>query len=106
VLVTITDKKIGVSLASDSSLIDHYEAEVKTAQDFYPFGMGMPGRIFVAIAIPGETCAGTSSVNGYTLPVDLTVSSRTSSTPSTYTATYSIDLTEEFESTDNDNVTA
>lgn len=32
VLATIRDKKIGVSLASDSSLIDHYEAEVKTVR--------------------------------------------------------------------------
>jgi hypothetical protein len=43
VLATITDKKIGVSLATDSSLIDHYEPDVQTAQDYYPFGMIMPG---------------------------------------------------------------
>ncbi|HVU57808.1 MAG TPA: hypothetical protein VHD83_22255 [Puia sp.] len=53
VLATITDKKIGVSLASDSSLIDHCEADVKTAQDYYPFGMIMPGRMYTAISIPG-----------------------------------------------------
>ena len=106
VLATITDKKIGVSLASDSSLIDHYEADVKTAQDYYPFGMVMPGRMFTAISIPGGTYSGTTTVNGYTLPVDLTVSSRTGTTPSTYTATHNIDLTEGFESVTNDDVTA
>ncbi len=46
VLATITDKKIAVSSASNSSLIDHYTADVATAQDYYPFGMGMPGRSF------------------------------------------------------------
>ncbi|MBN8851225.1 MAG: hypothetical protein BGO55_10020 [Sphingobacteriales bacterium 50-39] len=106
VLATITDKKIGVSLTTDSSLIDHYEADVKTAQDYYPFGMIMPGRMFTAISIPGGTYSGTTTVNGYTLPVDLTVNSRTGTTPSTYTATHGIDLTEGFESGVNDDLTA
>jgi RHS repeat-associated protein len=48
VLATITDKKIAVSSGSNSSLIDHFTADVVTAQDYYPFGMIMPGRSFVA----------------------------------------------------------
>jgi RHS repeat-associated protein len=48
VLATITDKKIAVSSGSNSSLIDFYTADVVTAQDYYPFGMQMPGRTFVA----------------------------------------------------------
>ena len=79
---------------------------MKTAQDYYPFGMVMPGRMFTAIAIPGGTYSGTTNLNGYTLPVDLTVNSRSSTTPSTYTATHDIDLTEGFESGTNDDVTA
>ncbi|HVU57803.1 MAG TPA: RHS repeat-associated core domain-containing protein [Puia sp.] len=106
VLATITDKKIGVSLAADSSLIDHYEAEVKTAQDYYPFGMIMPGRMYTAISIPGGSYAQTTTVNGYSLPVDLTVNSRTGTTPSTYTATHGIEFTEGFEAGINDDVTA
>jgi len=42
VLVTISDKKIPVS--SDSLTIDYYNADVVTANDYYPFGMQMPGR--------------------------------------------------------------
>jgi len=42
VLVTISDKKIGVS--SNGTTIDYYNADVVTANDYYPFGMTMPGR--------------------------------------------------------------
>lgn len=48
VLATITDKKIAVSSGSNSSLIDHFTADVVTAQDYYPFGMIMPGRSYTA----------------------------------------------------------
>jgi RHS repeat-associated protein len=48
VLLTITDKKIAVVSGSNSSLIDHFTADVATAQDYYPFGMQMPGRTFTA----------------------------------------------------------
>ena len=44
VLVTITDKKMGVPSAGNSSLIDHFNADVASANDYYPFGMLMPGR--------------------------------------------------------------
>lgn len=38
VLATVSDKKYGVS-SGGSSLIDHYEPHIVTAQDYYPFGM-------------------------------------------------------------------
>ena len=106
VLATITDKKIGVSLSSDSSLIDHYVADVQTAQDYYPFGMVMPGRMFTALTIPGGSVTGTTQVNGYTLPVDLSLSSRSGNEPTQYTATRTIDLEDGFTSGVNDDVTA
>ncbi|MBN9381989.1 MAG: RHS repeat protein, partial [Chitinophagaceae bacterium] len=106
VLATISDKKIGVSLSADSSLIDHYEADVQTAQDYYPFGMIMPGRMLATLSIPGGSFSGTTQVNGYTLPVDLTLSSRTGNQPTSYVATDMIELNDGFESGTNDDVTA
>jgi RHS repeat-associated protein len=47
VLVTISDKKIGVDQNSDGT-VDYYTADVITANDFYPFGSQMPGRKFAA----------------------------------------------------------
>jgi RHS repeat-associated protein len=44
-LVTISDKKIGVDNNSDGT-VDYYEADVISAQDYYPGGMLMPGRTF------------------------------------------------------------
>ena len=43
VLVTISDKKIGVDQTNDGHY-DYYKADVVTANDYYPFGMQMPGR--------------------------------------------------------------
>jgi hypothetical protein len=48
VLVTVTDRKIGVSSYSDSSLIDHYEPDIVSVQDYYPFGMLQPGRSYLS----------------------------------------------------------
>lgn len=42
VLATITNRRIAVSL--DGSTVDHYNAEIISASDYYPFGMQMPGR--------------------------------------------------------------
>jgi RHS repeat-associated protein len=42
VLATVSDRKIAHS--SNSSTIDYYEADIVSAQDYYPFGMIMPGR--------------------------------------------------------------
>jgi RHS repeat-associated protein len=45
VLATVSDRKIAHS--SNSSAIDYYTADVISAQDYYPFGMIMPGRTIV-----------------------------------------------------------
>jgi hypothetical protein len=45
-MVVVSDKKIGVTLDPNSSLIEYYEPEIIAAQDYYPFGMLMPGRKF------------------------------------------------------------
>ncbi|WP_166437314.1 RHS repeat-associated core domain-containing protein [Niastella caeni] len=42
VLATIGDKKL--QHTSDNSTVDYYDADVVTATDYYPFGMGMEGR--------------------------------------------------------------
>lgn len=47
VLVTISDKKLGVDQNSDG-VIDYYTADVQSAQDYYPFGFKMPDRTYNA----------------------------------------------------------
>ncbi len=47
VLATISDRKIGVDVGGDTQ-IDYYIAEVLSQQDYYPFGMLMPGRGYSA----------------------------------------------------------
>ncbi|HRO45693.1 RHS repeat-associated core domain-containing protein [Agriterribacter sp.] len=44
-MVTISDRKIGIDEDSDT-VIDYYTAEVLTSQDYYAFGMLMPGRTY------------------------------------------------------------
>ncbi|MHA4808141.1 RHS repeat-associated core domain-containing protein [Flavitalea flava] len=44
VLVTISDKKVQHS--SNTSTVDYYNPEVTSANDYYSFGMPMPGRTF------------------------------------------------------------
>lgn len=44
VLVTISDKKTGVPNGSNPSVIDYYNADVITANDYYPGGMTISGR--------------------------------------------------------------
>jgi RHS repeat-associated protein len=44
VLATVSDKKFGV-ISGGGSLIDHYEPEIVSATDYYPFGM--PSRVSV-----------------------------------------------------------
>jgi hypothetical protein len=46
VLVTISDKKIAVASTTDPNLIAYYNADVVTANDYYPGGSQMPGRKF------------------------------------------------------------
>jgi RHS repeat-associated protein len=47
VLVTISDKKLGIDTNGDST-VNYYMPDVMTANDYYPFGMGMPERKFAA----------------------------------------------------------
>jgi RHS repeat-associated protein len=44
VLATVTDKRIAFQQSAPGILIDHYEADLAAAQDYYPFGMLQPGR--------------------------------------------------------------
>ncbi|AEW00281.1 hypothetical protein A4D02_23420 [Niastella koreensis] len=50
VLATVSDKKNGVPSPANSSLIDHYEPDIVSAQDYYPFGMLQPGRSYLTPA--------------------------------------------------------
>ena len=47
VLATVSDKKLGHT--SNNSSIDYYNPDVSSAQDYYPFGMQMPGRKFSSL---------------------------------------------------------
>ncbi len=46
VLVTVSDKKLGVSL--NNNTVDYFNPQVVSAQDYYPFGMLQPGRSYNA----------------------------------------------------------
>ena len=46
--MTVSDKKIGTPVTGIPSQIAYYTADVKSAQDYYPFGMEMPGSQFNA----------------------------------------------------------
>ena len=43
-LVTVSDRRI--SIDDGNGEVAYYEADVVTANDYYPFGMGMPGRTY------------------------------------------------------------
>ncbi len=45
VVVTVSDVKKGVRRTDDTTKVDHYDAIVVHAHDYYPFGMQMPGRL-------------------------------------------------------------
>lgn len=47
VLVTISDKKLAVDNTNDG-VIDYYQADIVTANDYYPGGMTEPGRSYTA----------------------------------------------------------
>jgi RHS repeat-associated protein len=50
VLVTITDRRIQGSINNDT--VNYYKADIASANDYYPFGMVMPGRNYTA---PGDS---------------------------------------------------
>jgi RHS repeat-associated protein len=45
----VSDKKLGVD-SDNNGVIDYYNADVVTANDYYPFGMQMPGRKFSSLS--------------------------------------------------------
>jgi RHS repeat-associated protein len=95
VLATVSDRKIGVSL--DSSRISSYTPVINSAQEYYPFGMLMPGR--GGHIGTGKNVAGSTVVmNGDTIPATLTVTQRSNNTPGTYMATQTISFEGEFSS--------
>ncbi|KYP13819.1 RHS repeat-associated core domain-containing protein [Flavihumibacter sp. CACIAM 22H1] len=97
VLATISDRKNGFS--TDVINIDYYESDVVTASDYYPFGMLMPGRQFgQGLNIAGGEFSETTEVNGYQVPVDLVLNTRSGTESVEYVASSSIELVGEFES--------
>ena len=46
VLSVITDRKIPKETGTPNGVADYYSADIFSAQDYYPFGMVMPSRIF------------------------------------------------------------
>lgn len=106
VLATVSDKKAGIDTNEDG-VLDYFQAEVISASDYYPFGMLMPGRqVGMGLNIPGGEVSGTTEVNGYTVPVDLVLSSRGGLQPVEYVASNSIEINGEFESGETDEFTA
>jgi len=55
VVATVQDKKRPVAQTGSPTTFDHYEAVVILAQDYYPFGMQMPGRQFQRSTTPANT---------------------------------------------------
>ncbi|WP_139169978.1 RHS repeat protein [Chitinophaga terrae (ex Kim and Jung 2007)] len=98
VLATISDRKRPISL--NGTDVDHFEPVITTSQDYYPFGMLMPGRS--GYAIKGGWISGTNDVNGYTLPVTLSIDTRTTDKPVEYVASGAIEFKPGFTTGDND----
>lgn len=93
VLATVSDRKTGMSL--NNSTIDSYNPVINSAQEYYPFGMLMPGRgghIGTGNNVEGSTVV----MNGDTIPATLTVTQRINNTPGVYTATQLISFEGEF----------
>ena len=53
VLATITDRKIPKETGTPNGIADYYVADIATVQDYYPFGMVMPGRNWKAATAEG-----------------------------------------------------
>jgi len=105
VLATVSDKKFGHN--GGSGIVDYYDADVLTASDYYPFGMLMPGRQFgQGENFRGVLVNGTTTVNGYTIPIDLSITGRVSGEAAEYVASNSVEFGGEFESIVSDEFTA
>lgn len=95
VLATVSDRKRPIS--TDGSTVERYEPIVLTANDYYPFGMLMPGRG------GGLDDGGNWHVDrGGAVPADLSVNSRTNNQPAVYNATNSITFEPGFATGEND----
>src|SRR5439155_19165894 len=79
----------------NTSLVDYYIADITTAQDYYPFGMLMPGRRGSLSNAGQWQGTGDGKVG---LPANPSYSLRTGNTPAEYKATESIEFTPGFES--------
>ncbi|RAJ02326.1 RHS repeat-associated protein [Chitinophaga skermanii] len=99
VLATLYDRKKEVS--ANGVNINYYLPIVNSAQDYYPFGMVIPGR--GAALLSG---GGNGSGGGASIPPTLAVSSRTGNTPREYVASNLIEFVEGFESGTNDDFIA
>jgi RHS repeat-associated protein len=99
VLATVSDKKAGVSQGSGTA-VSYYAADITTAQDYYPYGMLMPGRH--GYSVKGGWANGG---NGGGVPGTLSVSSRTGN-PSEYVASQEVEFTDGFETGTGDEFTA
>ena len=59
VLVTVSDKKLVVANTFSTTTppaVAYYLADIMTANDYYPFGMNMPGRTFSSGKIGRASC--------------------------------------------------
>ena len=92
VLATVSDRKLGVSL--NNTTVDRYNAVIVNAQEYYPFGVLMPGR--GGQIGTGRNIAPSIIKNGDTIPAILTVTQRTNNLPATYMATAAISFEGEF----------
>jgi RHS repeat-associated protein len=104
VLATISDKKKPVDANSDGT-IDYFDADVVTAQDYYPFGMLMPGRVGYWSASGWSSQPGEPAPD-HGLEADIAIDARDNNQPPEYTATRSVELTQGFESGAADEFTA
>ncbi|WP_440134895.1 RHS repeat domain-containing protein, partial [Chitinophaga sancti] len=101
VQAVVSDRKLGVSL--NNSTVDHYIAVIVNAQDYYPFGMLMPGR--GGQIGTGKNIASNITRDGETVPATLVLSQRANNTPATYMATESISFEDGFVSGTGDEFT-
>ncbi len=49
VLVTVTDRKFQVQSTTNAGMVGYYEADIVSANDYYPGGLLMPGRKYGAL---------------------------------------------------------
>ncbi|UYQ95401.1 hypothetical protein MKQ68_09855 [Chitinophaga horti] len=94
VMAVVTDRPVGVS--DNQSTVSRYAPEITNAQDYYPFGMLMPGRTMRQIA--GGQAVGSTMLNGHNVPESLLLRSRDASKPAEYVASREVVFEDGFES--------